>query len=217
MSQLNHLEALESDLVGIERGLHARSRGHLPPARRQSFRCDHETDRIRPGAHKMPKRKPIKADYLQRRALWLPEKSRYETIMALPTGSARGQALNDAMTAIENKFTPLAGVLPKEFSIIEPKVLEDLLRIFHGEALRTATGDVFGRIYEYLLMKFAIQGDHDNGEFFTPPSIVQTIVNVIESEHGVVFDPACGSGGMFVQSSHFIERLGQDTSKRVTF
>jgi type I restriction enzyme M protein len=66
-------------------------------------------------------------------------------------------------------------------------------------------------------MKFAIQGAQDNGEFFTPPSLVQSIVNVIEPDHGIVFDPACGSAGMFVQSSHFIERLGQDTTHRVTF
>jgi hypothetical protein len=104
--------------------------------------------------------------------------------MSLPTGSNRGQALNDAMTAIEIEFTPLVGVLPKEFSIFEPKVLEDLLRIFDGKALRAATGDVFGRIYEFFLMKFAIQGAHDNGEFFTPPSIVQTIVNVIAGAWG---------------------------------
>ena len=76
---------------------------------------------------------------------------------------------------------------------------------------------MFGRIYEYFLMKFAMQGAQDNGEFFTPPSLVQTIVNVIEPDHGIVFDPACGSGGMFVQSSHFIEHAGQDTTHRVTF
>jgi hypothetical protein len=70
-------------------------------------------------------------------------------------------------------------------------------------------GDVFGRINEYFLMKFAMQGAQDNGEFFTPPSLVQTIVNVIEPDHGVVFDPACGSGGMFVQSSHFIAHAGR--------
>ena len=86
-----------------------------------------------------------------------------------------------------------------------------------GCALRNASGDVFGRIYEYFLAEFSKQGAHDNGEFFTPPSIVQTIVNVIEPDHGIVFDPACGSGGMFVQSSHFIEDAGQDTMKRVTF
>jgi type I restriction enzyme M protein len=96
-------------------------------------------------------------------------------------------------------------------------VLEHLLRVFNSEALRTAGGDVFGRIYEYFLMKFAMQGAQDNGEFFTPPSLVQAIVNVIEPDHGILLDPACGSGGMFVQSSHFIERRGQDTARRVTF
>jgi type I restriction enzyme M protein len=137
--------------------------------------------------------------------------------MALPNEEDLDQALIDAMTAIEKEFEPLKGVLPKEFAIFDRTVLEDLLRIFNREALRSAEGDVFGRIYEYFLMKFAIQGAQDHGEFFTPPSLVQTIVNVIEPHHGIVFDPACGSGSMFVQSSHFIERLGQDTAHRVTF
>jgi type I restriction enzyme M protein len=96
-------------------------------------------------------------------------------------------------------------------------VLEDLMRLFNSEQIKQATGDVFGRIYEYFLAKFSIQKAHDNGEFFTPSSIVQTIVNVIEPDHGTVFDPACGSGGMFVQSSHFIEHEGGDTAKKVVF
>jgi type I restriction enzyme M protein len=108
-------------------------------------------------------------------------------------------------------------VLPKDYGIFEPAVLEDLMRTFDSEKLKQATGDVFGRIYEYFLAKFSVQKAHDNGEFFTPPSIVQTIVNVIEPNHGTVFDPACGSGGMFVQSSHFIEHEGGDTAKRVVF
>ena len=108
--------------------------------------------------NRMPKRKSVKADYVQRRALWLPEKARYDTITALPSGTDLGQALVEAMTAIEDEFAPLLGVLPKEYSIFEPKVLEDLLRIFDRDALKTAAGDVFGRIYEYFLMKFAIQG-----------------------------------------------------------
>ena len=91
------------------------------------------------------------------------------------------------------------------------------MRVFNSEQIKRATGDVFGRIYEYFLAKFSIQKAHDNGEFFTPSSIVQTIVNVIEPDHGAVFDPACGSGGMFVQSSHFIEHEGGDTAKRVVF
>jgi type I restriction enzyme M protein len=96
-------------------------------------------------------------------------------------------------------------------------VLEDLMRLFNSDEIKQATGDVFGRIYEYFLAKFSMQKAHDNGEFFTPSSIVQTIVNVIEPDHGVVFDPACGSGGMFVQSSHFIEHEGGDTARKVVF
>ena len=121
------------------------------------------------------------------------------------------------MTAIEAEFEPLIGALPKDYGIFEPKVLEDLMRLFNSEQISSATGDVFGRIYEYFLAEFSMQRAHDNGEFFTPPSLVQTIVNVIEPDHGTVFDPACGSGGMFVQSSHFIEDEGGDTTKRVTF
>jgi type I restriction enzyme M protein len=116
--------------------------------------------------------------------------------------------VTDAMTAIEADFEPLANVLPKDYGIFEPKVLEELMRLFNSEQIKRATGDVFGRIYEYFLAKFSIQKAHDKCEFFTPSSLVQLIVNVIEPDHGNVFDPACGSGGMFVQSSHFIEQTG---------
>ena len=165
----------------------------------------------------MAKRLAVKEDYIKRRSLYLPEKARYDYILGLPKDTKLGQTLIEAMDAIEADFEPLQGVLPKEYTIFENIVLEDLLRIFSREALRNANGDVFGRIYEYFLMKFAMQGAQDNGEFFTPPSLVRTIVNVIEPEHGVVFDPACGSAGMFVQSSYFIERLGLDTSHSATF
>ncbi len=168
-------------------------------------------------AGRMPKRKPIRADYVRRRALWLPENARFDHILNLPTDTNLGQALIAAMEAIEKDFVPLAGVLPKEYTRFGNDFLEELLKIFNRESLRTATGDLFGRIYEYFLMKFADQKAHDDGEFFTPPSIVQAIVNVIEPEHGTVFDPACGSGGMFVQSSHFMEDHGLDTAKRVVF
>ncbi len=165
----------------------------------------------------MVKRPAVKEDYLKRRSLYLPEKARYDYILGLPKDTDLGQTLIEAMDAIEADFEPLLGVLPKEYGIFENIVLEDLLRIFSRDALKNADGDVFGRIYEYFLMKFAMQGAQDNGEFFTPPSLVRTIVNVIEPEHGTVFDPACGSAGMFVQSSYFIERLGLDTSHEVTF
>jgi type I restriction enzyme M protein len=166
---------------------------------------------------KMPKRPLVKADFLKRRALMLPKEARYAKLLRLPTGTNLGTAIVAAMTAIEVDFEPLQGQLPKDYDRFDNDLLENLLRAFDSEAMRTATGDVFGRIYEYFLMKFAMQGAQDNGEFFTPPSLVQTIVNVIEPDHGIVFDPACGSGGMFVQSSHFIEQRGLDTSHRVTF
>jgi type I restriction enzyme M protein len=168
-------------------------------------------------AGRMPKRKLVAADFVRRRALMLPPAAHYNHLLALPAGSALGPALVEAMNAIEADFEPLAGQLPKDYERFDNKLLEDLLRAFDSEALRRASGDVFGRIYEYFLMKFAMQGAQDNGEFFTPPSLVQMIVNIIEPNHGVVADLACGSGGMFVQSSHFIEQEGQDTMSRVTF
>ncbi|HLA05525.1 MAG TPA: N-6 DNA methylase [Syntrophales bacterium] len=168
---------------------------------------------------KMPKRKVVPEDYVRRRALYLPETARYDYIMdqAATGGSDLPTLVTDAMTAIEDKFQPLQGILPKDYGIFEPKVLEDLMRLFNSEEIKRATGDVFGKIYEYFLAKFSVQKAHDNGEFFTPFSIVQTIVNIIEPDHGTVFDPACGSGGMFVQSSHFIEHSGGDTARKVVF
>jgi type I restriction enzyme M protein len=168
-------------------------------------------------AGKMPNRPLAKGDFIKRRALMLPENTRYDSLLKLPTGVSLGAALVAAMNAIEEAFEPLRGQLPKEYAQFDDTLLENLLRTFDSEVIRTAGGDLFGRIYEYFLMKFAMQGAQDNGEFFTPPSLVQTIVNDIEPDHGVVFDPACGSGGMFVQSSHFIERKGLDTSHKVTF
>jgi type I restriction enzyme M protein len=170
-------------------------------------------------AGRMPKRPPVNADYVRRRALRLPERARYDVIMdkAATSGSDLPKLVHEAMDAIESEFEPLQGVLPKEYGTFEPKVLEDLMRLFNSERIKQASGDVFGRIYEYFLAKFSVQKAHDNGEFFTPSSIVQLIVNVIEPDHGTVFDPACGSGGMFVQSSHFIEQEGGDTAKKVVF
>jgi type I restriction enzyme M protein len=168
-------------------------------------------------AGKMPDRPLVDADFTRRRALNLPESARFDVILKTPKDGNLGAALTSAMEAVEATFPPLAGQLPKDYGRFEGSVLEEMMRMFDSEGLRSASGDVFGRIYEYFLAEFSKLGAHDNGEFFTPPSIVQTIVNVIEPNHGIVFDPACGSGGMFVQSSHFIEDAGQDTMKRVTF
>jgi type I restriction enzyme M protein len=168
-------------------------------------------------AGKMPDRPLVEADFRRRRAMMLPEAARYDVILDKPKDGKLGEALTAAMEAVEAHFPPLAGQLPKDYERFDDELLESMMRKFDTETLRTASGDVFGRIYEYFLAEFSKQGAHDNGEFFTPPSIVQTIVNIIEPDHGIVFDPACGSGGMFVQSSHFIEDAGQDTMKRVTF
>jgi type I restriction enzyme M protein len=166
---------------------------------------------------KMPDRELTAADFLRRRAMMLPEAARYDLILEKRKDGSLGERLIAAMDAVEEQFPPLSGQLPKDYARFENEVLENMMRKFDTEALRKASGDVFGRIYEYFLGEFSKQKAHDNGEFFTPPSIVQTIVNVIEPEHGIILDPACGSGGMFVQSSHFIEDAGQDTMKRVTF
>ena len=166
---------------------------------------------------RVPERPLVEADFTRRRALMLPETARYDVLLEMPKDGNLGAAMTAAMEDVEEHFPPLAGQLPKDYERFEGDVLEAMMRTFDSEALRTASGDVFGRIYEYFLAEFSKLGAHDNGEFFTPPSIVQTIVNVIEPDRGVVLDPACGSGGMFVQSSHFIEDEGDDTMKRVTF
>jgi type I restriction enzyme M protein len=168
-------------------------------------------------AGRMPKRPLKQADFKRRRALMLPPQAHYTHLMTVASSPSIGKALVGAMNAIEAEFEPLLNQLPKEYDQFDARLLEDLLRAFDTEELRRASGDMFGRIYEYFLMKFAMQGAQDNGEFFTPPSLVQMIVNFIEPDHGVVADLACGSGGMFVQSSHFIEHEKLDTMKRVTF
>jgi len=226
-----NIEKLESDLWEAADNLRANSKltssDYFMPVlgviflRHAANRFDAATWQIEEdqASGKMPKRRVLPADYLRRRALWLPENARYDWIMqqAATGGSDLPKLVTEAMTAIEAGFEPLKDVLPKDFGIFETKVLEDLMRLFNSEQIKQASGDVFGHIYEYFLAKFSIQKAHDNGEFFTPSSIVHTIVNVIEPDHGTVFDPASGSGGMFVQSSHFIEHEGGDTAKRVVF
>jgi type I restriction enzyme M protein len=230
-SAFKDIDKLEADLWSAADNLRANSKltssDYFMPVlgiiflRHAANRYDAATKQIADDktAGRMPKRAVIDQDYIRRRALPLPESARYDWIM---TQAASGKdslpkLVTNAMKAIEEKFEPLKGVLPKEYGIFEPRVLEDLMRVFDSEQIRQATGDVFGRIYEYFLAKFSIQKAHDNGEFFTPSSIVQMIVNVIEPDHGKVFDPACGSAGMFVQTSHFIEHEGGDTAKKVVF
>jgi type I restriction enzyme M protein len=164
------------------------------------------------------KRALTKDDFLQAKAIYLPQQSQWKYLAELPEGHDIGQAIDEAMRRIEEQYDVLEGVLPRNYSIFEKRLLHTLVRIFNNPALNEVTGDIFGRIYEYFLNKFAMTGAQEGGEFFTPPSLVNAIVQIIEPHHGIVFDPACGSGGMFVQTGHFIEEEEHaDPSTRVTF
>lgn len=171
----------------------------------------------------LPKRsgktRPLtREDFSRKGAIFLRPKAQFEHLVNLPDSKDRAQAIISAMESIEEDYETLRGIPPKsEYLELENDVLGQLLRTFDDPALKRASGDIFGRIYEYFLTRFADQKAHDNGEFFTPVSLVQMIVNVIEPDHGKVLDPACGSGGMFVQSAHFIERMHEIPQERVTF
>lgn len=163
------------------------------------------------------KRSVTKEDFESKSAIFLPQIARYDELANLEEDKDIGRALNDAMKAIEEEYKELKGSLPNNYTIFDNDLLRELIRKFNSDELRNAKGDVFGRIYEYFLNKFAMTGAQEGGEFFTPTSLVQMIVNVIEPEQGIVLDPACGSAGMFVQTGHFIETHGASANDRVTF
>lgn len=152
------------------------------------------------------KRALTKEDFLAAGAMMLPQQAQYDYLADLPEGKDIAESINTAMRLIETDYPDLQGILPKNYQDFEKDLLRELIRVFNKDAVKKATGDVFGRIYEYFLMKFSMQGAgaQEGGEFFTPPSLVELIVNFIEPDHGVILDPACGSGGMFVQSGYFI-------------
>lgn len=159
-----------------------------------------------------------KEDFSQRGSIFLKPDAQFDRLISIPDGGDRAGGIIAAMESIEADYETLDGALPKaEYQELGNDDLGQLLRTFSDPALDKADGDVFGKIYEYFLTQFADQKAHDGGEFFTPVSIVQTIVNVIEPDHGKIIDPACGSGGMFVQSAHFIEKMEVNPSDRVTF
>ncbi len=160
----------------------------------------------------------IKLGFQGKAAIYLPEAARFDRIVSLPQGANVGEAIDAAMDVIEAEYEVLKGALPRGYTAFETDLLADLVKIFDRPAIKAATGDVFGRIYEYFLNKFAMSGAQEGGEFFTPPSLVRMIVNVIEPDHGLVLDPACGSAGMFVQTGHFIEEVRkQQANDTVTF
>jgi type I restriction enzyme M protein len=148
------------------------------------------------------RRKIGKTDYQAQGVLFIPAKARFSILLNLPEGADIGKAINEAMKAIESENEDLKDVLPKTYNALEKSVLVSLLKNF--SAIPITEGDAFGKIYEYFLGKFAMAEGQKGGEFFTPISIVKLIVEIIEPYHGRILDPACGSGGMFVQSAAFV-------------
>ncbi|MCU1335915.1 MAG: methyltransferase [Bryobacterales bacterium] len=159
-----------------------------------------------------------KEDFSQQGSIFLQPKAQFDYFIEKASDPTLPQIIIRAMESIEEDYENLKGVLPKqEYQSIPADLLGDLVRTLNPDELKKASGDVFGRIYEYFLTQFADQKAHDAGEFFTPISLVSFIANVLEPEHGTVFDPACGSGGMFVQSARFLEQRHKNPSQQLTF
>lgn len=175
---------------------------------------------------------PVEAsDFAEKSALYLPKEAQYDYLLNLPEDisvaglvnkdghnmSSLGEVVNNAMQLIEDQSEQLVGVLPKNYTDFSDDILGELLRIFNNSALDEVGGDIIGRIYEYFLNKFAKNIASDDGVFFTPKSLVKMIVNIIEPKSGVLLDPACGSGGMFIQSGDFVNASGMNANNSMTF
>lgn len=181
----------------------------------------------RPGRPFIVKESHFKA----KSAIFLPEMAQYKYLLELKANVASmglldingqpinslGEALNNAMSLIENQSEQLKGILPKNYNSLPDDLLFSLLENFNNDALNDVGGDVLGRIYEYFLGKFAKSVASDDGVFFTPKSLVRMIVNIIEPQKGVLLDPACGSGGMFVQTGDFVNSAGMTANTQMTF
>lgn len=152
---------------------------------------------------KSSRRDPSPDDYKAKGVLYLAPEARWDYLKALTEGDDVGKKINEAMTLIEEHNEDLKGILPKTFNRFNSKIILDLMRVFHGA--QELEGDNFGRIYEFFMSEFEKDSGQKGGEFFTPPSIVKLIVEIIEPYHGKIYDPACGSGGMFAQSAKFVE------------
>jgi type I restriction enzyme M protein len=149
------------------------------------------------------RRKVGKADYQAEGVIFLPPEARFSHLQQLTEGDNIGKALNEAMKLIEQDNTDLKGALPRNYTAIDNKVLLELLKLLGPVDL---SGDAFGKVYEYFLGNFALKEGQKGGVFYTPESIVRLIVEILEPYHGRIFDPACGSGGMFVHSAEFVQR-----------
>ncbi len=175
---------------------------------------------------------PVEAsDFREKSALYLPQQAQYTWLVNLPEDivsqelsdtqghmmTSLGEVVNNAMELIEAQSEQLVGVLPKEYTMFSDELLAELIRIFNNNALDDVGGDVIGRIYEYFLNKFAKNIASDDGVFFTPKSLVKMIVNILEPKQGILLDPACGSGGMFVQTGDFVNAAGMVANNTMTF
>lgn len=175
---------------------------------------------------------PIEAsDFAAKSALFLPKEAQYDYLVNLPSDissaglvnkdghvmNSLGEVVNNAMALVEDQSEQLVGVLPKDYTMFNDDLLGELLRIFNNSALDEVGGDIIGRIYEYFLNKFAKNIASDDGVFFTPKSLVKMIVNIIEPKNGILLDPACGSGGMFIQSGDFVNQSGMNANSAMTF
>ena len=163
-------------------------------------------------------REPTKEDFSAKGAVFLRPEAQFDYLVSLPDSANRAEAIIGAMESIEADYESLKGVLPKEeYNELDNEILGQLLRKLNPEELKKMSGDVFGRIYEYFLTQFAGTKAHDGGEFFTPVSLVSFIAKVLETDSGIVLDPACGSGGMFVQSARVVERQNENPTEKLTF
>ena len=171
------------------------------------------------------------SDFAAKSALYLPKEAQFDYLVNLPDNIAAaelkskdghainslGEAVNNAMQLVEDQSEQLTGILPKTYTSFADDLLRELLRIFNNKTIDEVGGDVIGRIYEYFLSKFAKAVASDDGVFFTPKSLVKMLVNVLEPKQGVMLDPACGSGGMFVQTGDFVNQSGLNANTSMTF
>jgi type I restriction enzyme M protein len=153
------------------------------------------------------------SDYQAEGVVYLPERARFSALLALTEGDNVGKALNETMLLIEGGNPELKGVMPRSYNKLPNGALVELLRLL---APLDLSGDAFGKVYEFFLGSFARAEGSKGGVFYTPESIVRLIVEIIEPFHGRIFDPACGSGGMFVQSAHFVERHNANPTSELT-
>lgn len=157
------------------------------------------------------------SDFAAKSALYLPREAQFDYLVNLSDDQPLGEAVNRAMTLVEEQSEQLTGILPKSYTMFSDELLRELLRIFNNKTLDEIGGDVIGRIYEYFLSKFAKAVASDDGVFFTPKSLVKMLVNVLEPNQGIMLDPACGSGGMFVQTGDFVNAGGMNANTQMTF